>query len=159
ITNHNNEKECQNAPNQPSAPPPPGCRNPGSPTRRWPGFVHGSRTRGAGYMSGAGTCRSSSRFGVSFEPLEIAPKIRSRLIAEVTILLQELFYDLLQLGRKRWIQLHNWNGIKLKNRVEHDCGGRSRKGHFSGRHLVEHDAEREQIRARIQFFSASLFGR
>ena len=47
----------------------------------------------------------------------------------------------------------------MEDGVEHDAGAVSRKGPSSRRHFVEHDAEGEQVRARVDGLSFNLFRR
>src|SRR5215469_2735514 len=55
------------------------------------------------------TCRRTSGVGVPFQTLQVGPKFRSVLIAQITVFLQSLVDNLFQPRRKVWIEPNGRN--------------------------------------------------
>ena len=62
-------------------------------------------------------------------------------------------------GRDRRVDRARRRGIAIEDAVEHDGRGVAGEALAAGGHLVQHDAKREQVRARIQFLAARLLRR
>src|SRR5262249_59348869 len=71
---------------------------------------------------------------------------------------EQLVDDLFHTRGDQWIQLHNRRGIAVQDGVEHCCGGGSGERLFAGGQLVENNAQREKIRARIERLAQCLLG-
>src|SRR5207253_1916772 len=64
--------------------------------------------------------------------------------------------DSLQLRREFRVQLHWRNGNLIENGVKNCRRGASFEGQPPRTHFIQHYAEREHVRARVQFFAESL---
>ena len=78
------------------------------------------------------------------------------LIAKIQILLQTFVDDPLQFDWQISIQSHRRNRCPVQNGVKNQSCTLATEGQYSGYGFVEHDAEGEQIRTRIQFLSSHL---
>ena len=94
-----------------------------------------------------------------FSRLRSAQHVGRRLIAQAAVLLERLGDDPLELGGQMRVERARRHRRLVQNPVEDD--GRRRAGERlpAGRHLVEHDAERKQIGARVELLAARLFRR
>ncbi len=116
-------------------------------------------TRRAAGGAARGRHRHARRFARPPQPLEIAAQIGRRLIPEVAILLERLRDDPIELRRHRRVHARGRRGLARQQRLER----RDRRGagerQRPGRHLVQHDAEREDVGARVQFVAPRLLRR
>src|SRR5580698_6270007 len=87
------------------------------------------------------TRRGASGFAVALQAPEIAAEIGGRLVAQLAVLFKQLIKALLQLGRKRGIELRGGSGIALEDGIEDDGGSAAGKRQGAGRHLVDDRAE------------------
>ena len=95
----------------------------------------------------ASTYSGAGRIGVALQPPEICAQLRRSLAPQLAVLLQSLVEDRLQLRRQPGF---SWTGDArhlVQNRFKDDCGRGSRERLPARRHLIQHDAEREQIGA------------
>src|SRR6267378_7849378 len=102
--------------------------------------------------------RGAAGIGVALEALQVRAQVGGMLIAKVGVFFQGLVDDVFETGRQVWIETHRRQRRFVKNRIEHGRRRFPAKGKLSGGHLVKHDAEREEIGARIQILAESLFG-
>jgi hypothetical protein len=56
------------------------------------------------------------------------------------------------------VQLHRRRRLAVEDGVEHHGRRGAMERLLAGGHLVEHEAEREQVRARVELFAARLLG-
>ncbi len=126
-----------------------------------------------GAMKGRGRLRSGARIAllgllrgwptpgveVAFQPFEIGAQLRGRLTAQVGVLLERLVQDALQREGKARIELLGRPGRRVQDAVENERRRRGGKGRDPRRHLIEHDAQRKKIRARIELLAPRLFRR
>src|SRR5208282_4610246 len=103
--------------------------------------------------------RRAAGLAVALHALEVATQVGSGLVAQVAILLQQLVDALLELGWKCRVELNGWSRVPLEYGIEDHGGCVAGERQRAGRHLIEDGAEREQISARIECFSACLFRR
>ncbi len=96
---------------------------------------------------------------VACQALQVRAQLGCRLIAQITILLQTLVDDALQLRRSFGIQPHGSNRRRVENRSEDNSGSFAAERQRAGRHFIQDRAEREQVGACVQFLAAHLFGR
>ena len=81
------------------------------------------------------------------------------LIAEVAIFLEAFADDFFELEREFGIEAERRGRFAAENFFEDDAGGFAREWQLAGGHFVEHDGEGEEIGARVEIFTANLFGR
>src|SRR6185295_349378 len=103
--------------------------------------------------------RQAPRLAIVLQTLEVRANLRRVLVAKAAILLQALADDLLEFRRHVGIQLRGGRGRAIQNAVEDQSRADTRKRHRTGRHFVQDDTEREQIRAGVEVLSADLFRR
>ena len=105
-----------------------------------------------------GSARDAAGDGVALEAGEVGSQIGGALIAQGAIFLQGFVDDALQIGGHVGIEAHRRDGGCVENGFE-DLGGTAAvKGERAGRHLVENDAEGEEIGAGVEIFGARLLG-
>ena len=75
------------------------------------------------------------------------------------ILLERLVQNALQREGQARIELLRRRGRGVEDAVEDERRGRGGEGRDARRHFVEHDAQREQVRPRVQLLAPGLFGR
>ena len=102
---------------------------------------------------------SSAGVEVALEPLQVGTELGGRLAAQVGILLERLVQDALQRDGQARIELLRRRGRGMQDPVEDERRCRGGKRSHPRRHLVQHDAEREQIRARVELFAPRLLRR
>ena len=113
-------------------------------------------------MTGTALCDSGcglSGFRVSFQASKVAANLGCILIAQLSVLLQRLVNNSLQLRGNGAIQPHRSNGSYVQQRAEHSSRSVTFERHYSCRHFVKHNAKGEQVRARVEFLSGGLFRR
>ena len=93
------------------------------------------------------------------ETLEVAQYVGCVLIAQLAILLERLVDDVLQLGGQRRVEPRRGHRRLAENPFEDHRRGRAGKWLRASRHLVQHDAERKEIGARVEVESARLLRR
>src|SRR6202041_3801827 len=101
---------------------------------------------------------SPARLGVSLQPLQFNLDIARALETQVSVLLQGPADHLLQ---QRWdvgVDLYGIHWITVEDGFRDEGRAGALKGQPSRRHLIENDAEREQIRAAVQFLGPRLLG-
>src|SRR5580765_4485885 len=81
------------------------------------------------------------------------------LIPQVAILLERLADDVFQFRWEIWIQPDRRRGRPVQNRLEDQRRGVAAERQCSRRHLVEHRAERKQIRSPIEVLALGLLRR
>ena len=101
----------------------------------------------------------ASAIGVAFQALQIGTNVGGVLVAKIAIFLQSLVDDIFQLLWKVGIEADRRDGSAVENGLEDQRRSVSAEGQCPGRHLIEHDAEREQIGASVEFFALSLLRR
>ncbi len=99
-------------------------------------------------------------------PFELAPQaeevglqLRGGLVAEAAVLLERLLEDRPERRGHRRVRFRERPGIAVQDGVEDDGLGVPLEGPVAGGHLVEHRAEREEVRARVGRQPARLLGR
>ena len=100
-----------------------------------------------------------TRFDIAADALQIGPELGRRLVAELAILLEAVGDDLLQPERQVGVERR-----RRQRRLVQDCRERHgrrlpRERMPSSRALVQHHAERKQIRAAVQLLAAGLLRR
>lgn len=103
--------------------------------------------------------RETSRIASALQPLQVRANFRRVLVAELAILHQTLADDVLEFRRHLGIELHSGRRRAIQNRVEDQSRAVTVKGHRPGCHLVQHNAEREQIGAGVEVLRPHLLGR
>ena len=96
---------------------------------------------------------------VALEPFEVRQEIARRLVAHAAVLLEQLVEDELEGVRQIRIDPYRRGRDRGQDLVEHDAGRRPPERLVPGRHLVQHDAEREEIRAGVELLAPHLLGR
>ena len=96
---------------------------------------------------------------IALHALQIGSHIGRALIADVAILFERLGNQPIEIGGHIRIQLQRSRRSATEDLVRHHTGRRSPERQHAGRHLVEHDAEREQIASRVDPCAAHLLGR
>src|SRR5215468_3318123 len=81
------------------------------------------------------------------------------LIPEPALLFERLVDTALQIVRNGRIQVSRARGHAVQNRIINDGCAWSRKGLSSSCHFIKEQAQREQIRSRVDFLSARLLRR
>ena len=81
------------------------------------------------------------------------------LVAQLAVFLQRAVDDIFQLGRQVRIQPDRCQRRAVHDRIEDDSRSFSPKWHRASRHLVQHDAERKQIGARVERLAPHLLRR
>src|SRR6476659_2250294 len=81
------------------------------------------------------------------------------LVPTIAILLQALADDAIQFLRQARIQSHRGRGRAIQDAVEDLSRRVAMEWRPARRHLVQDDAEREQVSARVQLLTAYLLGR
>ena len=94
--------------------------------------------------------RSSRRPNLALQPLQVGAHLGRRLVTEFTILLQCVVDRFFQLGWELRIQPDGRSRRPVENGFRDHRRGLSAKRRNPGGHLVEHDAEREQVSPPIQ---------
>ena len=118
--------------------------------------------RGACVREPGKTCRARAGSRGHHRPLaaaEIGEHVRGALISQAGVLLHRPLDHVRDLRRNHGVELVHRHGVAIQDRVERHCGVSSRKCALTGRHLVEHAAEREQIRPRVEHLAARLLRR
>ena len=106
-----------------------------------------------GYSAG----RATSEF--TLQTLEIRVDFRGTLAAQFAALFQSFGDDFFQLGGQTTLQLCGWHWCLVEDGIEGGSRSCTLKGQSSRSHFVEHNAEREQIGAGVEFFAKRLLGR
>ena len=121
-------------------------------------YGHGFHaSRHSGRSRSGGRARSCLR--IALEALQVGAHLRGRLITQPRVLLQGTADDAFQLRGESRIQALRRNGMAIENGLENYRGCIATKRRTAGSHFVQHPAERKQIAARVDVFSAGLFGR
>src|SRR4029453_18223390 len=90
---------------------------------------------------------------------QVEQKILHGLVAFISILFQRLSNDPLDFTRRIGRELRDWRRVAIENCREHIAAGLALEGTPASHHLVEHDAQRPNIRSGIHLQTASLFRR
>ena len=112
------------------------------------------RSRGSRYLRGR-----MPRLQLALQPQQIGADVRGALAPDIAILLEEVMDHPVELGRDAGVELQRRDRRAVEDRFEDDRRCRSGERQGASRHLIEHDAERKQIGARVQLFAARLLGR
>ena len=88
-----------------------------------------------------------------FSALEVGADVGRVLIPQVAILFEALVDDALPVPAGTSGSAHRRHRRAVENGVENDRRAVAAKRPLPGGHLVEHDAERKQIRARVEWLS------
>lgn len=97
--------------------------------------------------------------GITREPFQIGADICRRPIARFVIFLEQAEDDAVELGEKSRVSCP-WSDGRLVQQLFEDDGRRgSIEGTSPCRQLIEHHAERPQIRSGIDGLTTGLFGR
>ena len=90
--------------------------------------------------------------------LQIGADVRGGLIPKVSILLERLEHDLFEAFGQVGSNGPQRRRLLMENRGPND-GTVSRKRRTAGRHFVQHQPEREEVRSRVDLFAAQLLRR
>jgi len=80
------------------------------------------------------------------------------LISQAAIFFERFRDDAIELRGQLRVDVAGRHRITIQNAVEHHCRGMPRETLAARRHLVEHDAERKQVRSRVDIIAPRLFG-
>ncbi len=105
----------------------------------------------------APVCFGSRR--LLLQPPQVHRELLRRLIAQGPVLLQGLVEDSLEPLRQARSQSHRGFRSPVQDLIEDRSRGSAGERRRSCRHLVEHDAEREQVRPPVQLLAQHLLGR
>jgi hypothetical protein len=81
------------------------------------------------------------------------------LVTQVAIFFEGAIDDVFEFGGEIGIEADGLDRSAMENRFEDLGTGVAAEGKRAGGHLVEDDAEREEIAASVDFLAADLFGR
>ena len=81
------------------------------------------------------------------------------MVAQVAIFFHRFEDHLLEFGGQVVIQAHGRDWIFVQDGVKDCAGGFALERERAGDHFVEHDAEGEEVGARIEVFAENLLGR
>jgi len=95
---------------------------------------------------------------VAFQTLKIGAQFCSALVTEVAVFFKGFNDDTFEFGGKIGVEPDGRSRGTIEDGFKDDAGGVAAKGKGSGRHFVEDGAEREEVRARVEFFAADLLG-
>src|SRR5437899_4361661 len=101
----------------------------------------------------------AARVYVSLQPLQVRSQVRGGLVAQLAVFLQRPLDDLSQLGRQVAIQTQGRDRRLAEDGVEDDCRSIPWESPLTRGHFVQHRAEAEQVRARVELFSTRLLRR
>ena len=99
------------------------------------------------------------RLRVALQALEIRTHVGRVLIAQAPILFDRLEDHIVQPRRDGRLHAGRRRRLLVQNRGRDDGAGRAGECRPPDRHLVQHQAEREQIGSRVELFAAQLLGR
>ena len=103
--------------------------------------------------------RDARRVGDSFQALEVRAYIGGAAVPKLPVLLQRLVDDGLELRRHVRVDARRRRRLPIEELIENHCRRLATEGRMPGRHLVQDDAEREQVCSRVQLLSSRLLGR
>jgi hypothetical protein len=103
--------------------------------------------------------RLPSGVRIAFQALQVREQLGGSLVTQVAVLLQRLVDDAVQFRRQVRLQPGRRRGRPVEDGVEDGRRGAPRKDRAPRGHLVKHQAEAEQIAARIHLVSQRLLGR
>ena len=92
------------------------------------------------------------------QPAQIDRHLFRRLVAALGVALETLRDDSLELRIQARLQLGRWRERRVQDRVGQPPGLRVVERPPAGRHLVEHDPERVDVRPRVNRFTTHLLG-
>ena len=101
----------------------------------------------------------AARGAVALQPLQFGAQVGRVLVAKVAVFFERAIDDFFELGRQVGIQANGCDRLSIQDGVEDDAGGISAKWQAARGHFIQHNAEREQVRARIEWRAAHLFRR
>ena len=107
-------------------------------------------------LAAAGTY--ATRAGVAFQAFQIRAHLRCALVAQVAVFFHPFVNQLCELNRKRGIQAERVMRVPVHDLIEICAGAFAFERQRACRHLVNHERERKQVGARVQFFSQNLLG-
>ncbi len=81
------------------------------------------------------------------------------LVAQLAFFFQRTINDVLEPGRQVGIQPDRRDRRPVHDAVKNYAGSFSAKGQRSGGHFVEHDSERKQVGAGVEWLASNLLGR
>ena len=102
---------------------------------------------------------NSGRLRVTLDPLEVGLEFGGGLISQVAVFLQQLAYDPAQVRNQFGIYPGRRQRGAVQNGLENHRRGSAPEGEPSGRHFIQHCAQRKEIATPVQFFPAGLFRR
>src|SRR6516225_9571380 len=92
----------------------------------------------------------------SLQPAQVGENLGGVLVPQVTIFLETLAHDALQAGR----DIAGQSGdLPIEHRIEERASALPTKGAGAGRHLIQNNAEGEQIGSGVEGLRANLLGR
>ena len=102
-------------------------------------------------------CPSGS-IPIAFQPLQIGAQLCRRLAAHLAIFFERLRENDFEFTGQIGIHARRRRRRTIQNRFRNHARGIAGERLAPGRHFVEHRAEAEKIRARVEFFAAHLLG-
>ena len=102
--------------------------------------------------------RDERRVGIAPQPLEVGAQLGGRLVAHLAVLFEGLLDDLLELRRQLRIDAGRRRRLPVQDGAQDD-GRIPAEGPASRGHLVEHEAEREEVRPGVERFAGGLLRR
>ena len=99
------------------------------------------------------------RRGLRLQVAKLVEHVARRLVAVARVLLQAAAENSRQMRRQVRAQLRNRRGLVAQDRGDHVHRARAVERTFAGQHLIEHDAEREDVGPRVDLPAARLLGR
>src|SRR5271170_8132266 len=93
------------------------------------------------------------------QPLEVGAQLGGRLATELAVFLQQLIEDVLELFRELGVEGDWRDGWVIEDLIEDYRGGGAAKWMVASGHLIEHNAQRKEVAARIERLAASLLRR
>ena len=104
-------------------------------------------------------CPAAPRLDGAPRALQVRAKVGRGLIAQLGVLLQRPGDDTVHLRGQVRVHAARRRRAAIEDPLEDDRRRIARECRVSGRHLVEHDAEREQVGSRVERLSTRLLGR
>jgi hypothetical protein len=85
--------------------------------------------------------RRSSRIRISLQPFQVSSHFRRRLIPQLTIFLERLVNDAVQLRRDLRVEIYRGRRRTIQDRIKNYAVALSAKRQISRGHFVQHDSK------------------